>query len=44
MELNKVEVAVIENAVQEANDLQLRLLSELQLAVVGGGIADVVVA
>ena len=37
MEHTKIEVAVIEKAVNEATDAQLRELNELQLAFVGGG-------
>ena len=42
MELNKAEVSVIEIAVKEANDEQVRLLNDLQLAMIGGGMADVI--
>jgi len=38
MELNKAEVAMIEQAVGEAQEL-----SELQLALVGGGIGNAIV-
>jgi hypothetical protein len=42
MELNNMEVKVVEIAAKEANDNQIVQLNELQLAFVGGGIADVV--
>ena len=42
MELNNLEVKVVEIAAKEANDNQMVQLNELQLAFVGGGIADVV--
>ena len=38
----KTEVAVIQEAVSEATDAQLRELSDLQLAIVGGGICDTI--
>lgn len=41
MELSKVEVAQVEQAVA---DVRLAELSELQLALIGGGIGDVIVA
>ena len=42
MELNNTEVSVIRNTIKEANEDQLRELNDLQLALVGGGIADVI--
>ena len=42
MEFNKTEVAILENTVSAAADKEVRDLSELQLALVGGGIGDVV--
>jgi len=42
MELNNVEVKVVEIAAKEANDVQILQLDDLELAFVGGGIADVV--
>lgn len=42
MELNKIEVAVVEEAVAHAQEKQLCELNELQLAFVGGGIAELV--
>ena len=42
MELNKAEVNVIQDTIKEVNEDQLRQLSDLQLALVGGGIADVI--
>ena len=44
MEHTKIEVAVIEKAVIEATDAQLRELNELQLAFVGGGVGEIVFA
>lgn len=43
MELNKMEVAVVEQAIKEAAEGQIRELHELQLALVGGGIGTVIV-
>ena len=40
MEYNKFEVAEIQETVSEATDAQLRELSDLQLAFVGGGACD----
>jgi hypothetical protein len=40
MELINIEVAVIEKAAVEANEIQLRELNDLQLVMVGGGIGD----
>ena len=42
MELNNTEVKVLEETIKEANEDQMRQLQDLQLALVGGGIADVV--
>jgi hypothetical protein len=42
MELNKIEVNVIQDTIKEVQADQLRQLSDLQLALVGGGIADVI--
>jgi len=42
MEFNKVEVALIADATAEGHDQQIQELSDLQLALVGGGAADVV--
>jgi hypothetical protein len=42
MEFNKTEVAVLEDAVSEAVENEIRDLKELQLALIGGGIGDVV--
>ncbi len=44
MEFTKVEMAVIEEATQQQAVNEIRELSELQLALVGGGIADVAIA
>jgi len=43
MELSKVEAAVVEKAVSDANQAQMCELHDLQLAMVGGGIGEVVV-
>lgn len=40
MELINIEVAAVERAVVEANEIQLRELNDLQLVLVGGGIGD----
>ena len=42
MEISKVETKVLEALVSEVQEEELRSLSDLQLAVVGGGIGDVV--
>jgi len=42
MELNNIEVNVIQDTIKEANEDQVRQLNDLQLALVGGGIADVI--
>jgi len=42
VEYNKIEVEVIEAALAEGIDTQVRELNELQLALIGGGAADVV--
>jgi hypothetical protein len=42
MELTKIEVAAIDEAVALATEIQVKELNELQLALVGGGIGDVV--
>ena len=44
MEFNKAEVTVVEVAIQEAVSNDIRELNELQLALVGGGIGDVVIS
>ena len=44
MEFTKVEVNVIEQIVNQATEIEVRELNELQLALVGGGIGDVVFA
>jgi hypothetical protein len=44
MEHTTIEVALIQQTAGEASDAQLRELSELQLAFVGGGIGDAVFA
>jgi hypothetical protein len=40
MEFNKVEVAVVESAVIESIEKDIRELGELHLALIGGGIGD----
>jgi hypothetical protein len=42
MEITKIEVSVVEKAIELANDEVVRELSDLQLALAGGGIGDVV--
>ena len=42
MELNKIEANVIQDTIKEANEDQLRQLTDLQLSLIGGGIADVI--
>jgi hypothetical protein len=42
MEHTKIEVAVIENAVAAATEQQVQELGDLQLAFIGGGIAELV--
>ena len=42
MEISKVEVAVLEKAVDESNEAQATELDNLQLALVGGGIGSVI--
>lgn len=42
MELNKVEVAILEDTVTRAIERQISELNELQLAFVGGGIGETV--
>ena len=44
MENTKIEVAVVEAAICEAMEAQLRDLNELQLALVGGGCGDTILA
>ncbi len=44
MEIAKNELAVVEEAVQEASRKEIQELNDLQLALVGGGIGDVVFA
>ena len=43
MELTKIETQIVENTIALAAEEQMRDLSELQLAFVGGGIAELVV-
>jgi hypothetical protein len=42
MEFNKIEVAVVESAINESGEKDIRDLNELQLSLIGGGIGDVV--
>ena len=42
MEISKIETKVLEALVSEVQEEELRSLNELQLAMVGGGIGDVV--
>jgi hypothetical protein len=42
MELNKVEVRVVAEAEAQANDVLIKELAELQLALCGGGVGEVV--
>ena len=42
MELTKIETKAVELAVLEAETKEVRALDDLQLALVGGGIGDVV--
>jgi hypothetical protein len=44
MELNQIEIAVVTKTLDQADQAILADLTDLQLALVGGGIADVVVA
>jgi hypothetical protein len=40
MEFTKIEVEMIKDAVSKADEMEIQDLPELQLALVGGGIAD----
>ncbi len=42
MEHTKMETEVIEHVVAAATEIELHTLNELQLALVGGGIGDIV--
>ena len=44
MEINQIEVAAVEQADKENNQDQVKELSELQLALAGGGIGSVIFA
>jgi hypothetical protein len=44
MEFAKTEIARVEEAVKEAAQHDIRELNDLQLALVGGGIGDVIIA
>ena len=42
MEITKIEFKAIEKVTEQVNDEAVRELAEIQLALVGGGIGDVV--
>ncbi len=42
MEFTKTEIALVEEATKEASQQDVRELSDLQLALVGGGMGDVI--
>ena len=42
MDINKVEISVVEKILSDVNESQVRELSELQLALIGGGIGETV--
>ena len=42
MEHNKIELAVVQEAISEGTEAQLRELVDLHLAIVGGGICDTI--
>jgi hypothetical protein len=42
MEHANIEIVKLESAVNEATDIQLRELNDLQLAIIGGGTGEVV--
>ena len=42
MEINKTEAAAVQQTVNEVAEKEIRQLNELQLALIGGGIGDVV--
>jgi hypothetical protein len=44
MEFTKEEVTVIAETVKEITEMEIRDLGDLQLALVGGGIGEVIVA
>ena len=44
MEITKTEVAVLEHTIEQAQGLGVIELLDLQLALVGGGIGEVIVA
>ena len=44
MEITKAEIAVVEDAVTEATEAQVRELNEIQLMLVGGGCGETVYA
>ena len=44
MEFTKEEVTVIAETVKEISEMEIRDLGDLQLALVGGGIGEVIVA
>ena len=44
MEFAKTEMTLVEEAAKEATQNDIRELNDLQLALVGGGIGDVIIA
>jgi hypothetical protein len=44
MEVAKIEVTAIEEVIIQANEIEFRQLNDLQLALIGGGIGEVIVA
>ncbi len=44
MEVVKIEVAAIQEIIIQAYEIEVRQLNDLQLALVGGGIGEVIVA
>jgi hypothetical protein len=44
METNKIEIAEVERVVKQEIDGELRELADMQLALIGGGIGEVIVA
>ena len=44
MEVARVECAAIEEIMTQANEIEVHQLNDLQLALVGGGIGEVIVA
>jgi hypothetical protein len=44
MELTKVETLAVEKTLDDVREAQMRELNDLQLALIGGGIGEVIVA